>query len=106
VDLDPTLGAELRKTRPAIVISSDSVGILPIKLVVPVTEWKDSFAKNLWHIRIEPDSNNGLTKASALDILQIRGVDTSRFVTRLGEVDPVTLDEIGAAIVGVIEFDI
>nr|WP_310487775.1 type II toxin-antitoxin system PemK/MazF family toxin [Chamaesiphon sp. VAR_69_metabat_338] len=34
VNLDPTVGAEIQKTRPAIVISSDYIGKLPLKLVV------------------------------------------------------------------------
>ena len=37
VNLDPTVGAEIQKTRPAIVISSDYIGKLPLKLVVPIT---------------------------------------------------------------------
>ncbi len=41
LNLDPTIGAEIRKTRPVIVVNSDSIGILPIRLVAPLTEWKD-----------------------------------------------------------------
>ncbi|MDB9317343.1 type II toxin-antitoxin system PemK/MazF family toxin [Nodularia spumigena] len=33
VNFDPTVGAEIKKVRPAVVISSDSVGKLPIKLI-------------------------------------------------------------------------
>ncbi len=43
VNLDPTMGTEIRKTRPVVVINSDAVGTLPIRLVAPLTEWKDSF---------------------------------------------------------------
>ena len=52
VHFDPTIGAEIQKTRPAIVISSDAVGRLPIKLVAPITDWKDYYAANIWHVRI------------------------------------------------------
>ena len=38
VNFDPTIGSEIRKTRPAVVVSSDAVGRLPIKLVAPVTD--------------------------------------------------------------------
>ena len=38
VNLDPTVGAEIQKTRSAIVISFDYVGKLPLKLVVPITD--------------------------------------------------------------------
>lgn len=34
VNLEPTIGAEIRKTRPAVVVSSDFIGKLPLKLVV------------------------------------------------------------------------
>lgn len=38
VSLDPTVGSELRKTRPAVIVSSDGVGRLPLKVVVPQTD--------------------------------------------------------------------
>jgi mRNA interferase MazF len=41
VNFDPTLGTEIRKIRPAVVISSNNIGVLPIKLVAPITDWKD-----------------------------------------------------------------
>ena len=86
VNLDPTVGVEIRKARPVLVVSSDAIGILPIKLVAPLTEWKEYLAQNLWHIKIVPDSANGLMKPSAIDALQLRGVDTQRFMYRLGSV--------------------
>nr|WP_287685141.1 MULTISPECIES: type II toxin-antitoxin system PemK/MazF family toxin [unclassified Microcystis] len=60
---------------PTVVISSDSVGKLPIKLIAPITDWKTYFSANFWHLKIEPNSINGLNKASAIDTLQLRGVD-------------------------------
>src|SRR5437763_3484579 len=104
VSFDPTLGAEIKKTRPAIVLSSDAVGRLPIKLVAPVTDWKNHYASNLWHVRINPDSTNGLSKTSAIDTLQLRGMDTQRFVRKLGRVSPTILEEILLAVVAVIEY--
>lgn len=80
VNFDPTIGSEIKKTRPAIVISSDAVGKLPIKLIAPITDWKEYFADNLWHVKIEPDIQNGLSKISAVDALQLRGMDLQRFV--------------------------
>ena len=105
VNFDPTVGTELKKTRPAIVISSDAVGKLPIKLVAPITGWRDAFTDNLWHVRLDPDKRNGLSKVSAVDTLQIRGADTERFVSHLGSVSLKMLDEITAAIAAVIEYE-
>lgn len=104
VNLDPTVGAEIRKTRPIVVVSSDAIGALSIKLVAPLTEWKDYLAQNVWHVKITPDSTNGLEKISAVDALQLRGVDTQRFVHKLGRVSSIAMKSIVAAIAAVIEY--
>ena len=44
INLDPTVGAEIKKTRPAVVVSDDAIGVLPLKVIVPVTEWKERYA--------------------------------------------------------------
>ncbi|HKP12203.1 MAG TPA: type II toxin-antitoxin system PemK/MazF family toxin [Blastocatellia bacterium] len=104
VSFDPTIGAEIRKTRPAIVISSDAVGRLPVKLVAPLTDWKDHYASNIWHVRIDPNPQNGLTKPSAVDALQLRGMDQRRFVRKMGEVPADVLEEVVLAVAAVIEY--
>jgi len=106
VNFDPTIGAEIKKIRPAVVMSSDAVGKLPIKLIAPVTDWKPYFAENLWHVKIEPDMENNLTKVSATDALQLRGVDLQRFIRKLGIVSDATMLAISSAIVTVIEAEI
>lgn len=104
VNFDPTVGSEIRKRRPAVVVSSDAVGRLPVKLVAPVTDWKDYFAANAWHVRIVSDPLNGLSKVSAVDVLQMRGMDKQRFIRRMGTVTSSTMEEIVLAIAEVIEF--
>jgi mRNA interferase MazF len=106
VNFDPTIGAEIKKVRPAIVISSNAVGRLPIKLIAPITDWKPYFSQNFWHIKIAPDVENGLAKASAIDALQLRGVDVQRFLRKLGNVNDVVMSEIVVAISTVIEFEV
>jgi mRNA interferase MazF len=103
INLDPTVGAEIQKTRPAIVISSDYIGKLPLKLVVPITDWKASFASDLWHIRLDPTPQNGLTKPSAADVLQSRSLDTRRFIRKLGTLPDLDMQEMTKAIVAIIE---
>ena len=98
------MGREIQKTRPAVVVSSDAVGRLPIKLVAPLTDWKDYFAPNIWHVRIDPDNYNGLAKVSAVDALQLRGMDRQRFIRKLGQVSSTTLEEIVLAIAAIVEY--
>ncbi len=104
VSFDPTLGAEIKKTRPAVVVSSDSVGRLPIKLVAPITDWKNHYVANLWHVRLDPEPANGLVKASAVDALQLRGMDQQRFVRKLGQISDEQMEEITLAVAAVIEY--
>jgi mRNA interferase MazF len=87
-----------------VVVNSDAVGRLPIKLVAPLTDWKEYFAPNIWHARIDPDPSNGLIKVSAIDTLQLRGMDQQRFIRKLGQVSPMTMEEIVLAIAAIIEY--
>jgi len=64
----------------------------------------DPFERNLWHVKIEPSRWNGLSKTSALDALQVRGVDTRRFIRKLGRLTPMEMDDLAAAIAAVVEY--
>jgi len=103
-NFDPTVGAEIKKVRHAVIVSSDGVGKLPIKLIAPVTDWKEYYAGNIWHIKIEPDTTNSLTKASAVDVLQLRGMDVQRFIRKIGECSTEIMEEIAAAIAAIVEY--
>ena len=54
VNLDPTIGAEIKKTRPAAIVNDDAVGILPLKVIVPITEWRDRYTVAPWMVRLDP----------------------------------------------------
>lgn len=103
VNLDPTIGSEIQKTRPAVIVSSDLVGILPLKVIVPLTEWKDRYSNAAWMVRIDPDSQNGLSKSSAADGLQIRSVSAQRLVKRVGLLSPLQIAQIVQAVLNVLQ---
>lgn len=103
VNLDPTIGSEIKKARPAVVISSDIVGILPLKVIVPLTEWKDRYSSAPWMVRIDPDEHNGLSKPSAADALQIRSVSEQRLVKRLGSIPTLQVAQIVQAVLNVFQ---
>jgi mRNA interferase MazF len=50
VNLNPTVGREISKTRPAIIVNDDGIGILPLKVIVPVTDWKDRYSSRPWMV--------------------------------------------------------
>ncbi len=85
VDFAPTIGAEITKTRPAVIMSDDGIGVLPLKLVAPITTWQDHFSQASWIVAIEPDEQtNHLARKSAVDLLQLRCVSYLRFSKQLG----------------------
>jgi mRNA interferase MazF len=84
VNLNPTVGTEISKTRPCVIVNDDAIGILPLKVIVPITDWKDSFAARAWMVRLEPNAESNLAKISAVDTFQIRSVSEDRLVRRLG----------------------
>jgi mRNA interferase MazF len=98
INFDPATGAEIRKLRPAIVISLDSIGRLPLRLVVPITDWKDRYSGFPWFTRLPAHPRNGLSKDSGADSFQVKSVSLFRFDRRLGSVTKSQIDEISTAI--------
>lgn len=82
INLDPTVGAEIKKNRPALIVNHDSLGKLPLRIIVPVTEWKEKFSIAPWMIKITPNSENGLAKTSSFDCFQVRSVSQERFIKK------------------------
>ena len=103
VSLDPTIGSKIRKTRPAVIVSCDLVGILPLKVIVPFTEWKNRYAQVPWMVKINPGEQNGLSKPSAADALQIRSVSQQRLIQKARTLSPAQVVEIVQAIMTVLQ---
>ncbi|MDR3694336.1 type II toxin-antitoxin system PemK/MazF family toxin [Mucilaginibacter sp.] len=102
IDLDPTVGAEIKKTRPVVVINDDAVGKLPLKIIVPLTDWKEHYALTVWMIKVDLDKYNNLTKTSAADCFQIRSVSQDRFIKKPGSINQVQLTLIQDALASVL----
>jgi mRNA interferase MazF len=98
VRFDPAVAAEIRKVRPAVVISMDSVGRLPLKVVVPITDSKAAFASFAWFVYLPSTPDNGLNKDSGADAFQVKSVSETRFFDKLGELTASQLDDIAAAV--------
>ena len=88
VNLDPTIGSEIRKTRPCVNIGDDAIGILPLKLVAPLTDLKEQYHRVPWMVILIPDAVNNLAKPSALDLFQVRCLSEERLVRKIGEITP------------------
>ena len=84
VQLDPTRGSEIRKTRPCLVVSPDELNHhLRTVIVAPMTTGGHAYP---WRVQCRFQSRIGFV---AID--QLRTVDTERLVRRLGRLAPNSL---------------
>ncbi len=86
VSLNPTKGKEINKTRPCVVISPNEMAALSTVLVAPMTTKGFDFP---CRIKCKFKNKNGLI---LLD--QIRAVDKTRFIKKLGSIDENTQIEL------------
>lgn len=98
ITLDPTIGHEIRKSRPCLVVQND-VGnkYSPMTIVVPI-EGAEHVPK-LYPINVFiPKGDGGLAKDSVARCNQIRCVDEERFGKVYGVVSPATMQKVERAI--------
>jgi mRNA interferase MazF len=97
VTFDPTMGAEIQKTRPALVVQNDIANRhSPITIVAAITS---QFDEPLYptEVLIQPPEG-GVTIPSVVLLNQIRSIDKRRLVRRLGILTPATMEWVDRAI--------
>lgn len=97
-DLNPTIGAEIQKKRPVIIVSDDRLGKLPLKVIVPITDWKSHYSVASWIVKIEPQNSIGLIKTSSADCFQVRSLSQERLIKKLGYIENDILTDIKEAL--------
>jgi len=97
-NLDQTIGDEIKKKRPVIILNRQLPVGLDLCIVVPVTSWKPEFDRISWLVKIEPDSNNCLDSISIANSFQIRTISTHRLIIKLGTINDETLFEIAESV--------
>ena len=98
VNFDPSVGAEQTKLRPAVVVNVPEVGRLPLRIVVPLTDWKPRYVKHVWFVYVPRTVENGLLKNSGADTFQVKSLSLRRFGERIGTMTAEQMDDIAAAI--------
>lgn len=97
VNLDPTIGHEIKKSRPAVIIQNDLGNrYSPITIIAPIT------SKNIEKIYpievLLTKRNSGLGKDSKVLLNQIRAIDKLRLIKKLGRADSETMSKIDNSI--------
>ena len=92
VNLDPTTGSEVRKTRPCIIVSPDAMNNwIKTIIVAPMTSSNKAYVSRV------PVEFNGVKGQVMLD--QIRTIDKQRLVKKLGEVNSVEAKQISNSLI-------
>ena len=98
VNLDPTLGAEIRKTRPALVLQND-IGnkFSPVTIVAAISS---KFDEPLYptEVLISAKALTGLAVDSVVLLNQIRTIDKKRLVKQLGTLSAAKVEEVNQAL--------
>lgn len=97
VNFDPTIGSEIRKTRPAMIIQNDIANEhSPITIVAAITsKFDDTFYPT--EILISA-GEAGLKQDSVVLLNQIRSIDKRRLAKKMGKTRETTLKKVDAAI--------
>ena len=98
VNLDPTIGDEIKKRRPVIILNGGHDKHLKVAIVAPVTAWSPYWDENPFFVTLEPNSENGLSKKSSVDCFQIRAISHNRFVEKIGNISNAEINLIKTSI--------
>ncbi len=93
VNFDPTIGSEIKKTRPALIIQNDvSNEFSPITIVAAITSKYD---EKLYPTEVLiPANEAGLTQDSVVLLNQIRSIDRQRLIKRIGKLDDIKIKRV------------
>lgn len=95
IELDPTIGSEIKKTRPCVIVSPDEMNCLKTVLIAPMTT-KGFHAPS----RVELQFQN---KTGLVLLDQLRSVDKSKLVKKPGTLDTKTQKIISSTLVNIFE---
>lgn len=105
VNLEPTIGDEIKKKRPVVILNAGLEKHLELAIVVPITGRKPHFVSNPFFVPLEPSPANGLDKASMIDCFQIRAISHKRVVKKVGTVSGSDLSRIKKSIALILDIE-
>lgn len=97
VNFDPTIGAEIKKTRPALIVQNDVSN--EHSLITIVAAITSKFDDELYPTEILiPADEAGLSADSVVLLNQIRSIDKQRLIKRLGAIKQEIIEQVDQAI--------
>ncbi|WP_176453206.1 type II toxin-antitoxin system PemK/MazF family toxin [Pseudanabaena sp. SR411] len=103
VSFDPSIGTEIRKTRPAVIISGTAFNQRSKVTVLPITSANPSDRLLPVIVPLVPSITNGLSSNCFVVCVDPMTFDKRRLIQCLGQVDPNQLEEIQQILVRYLE---
>ena len=102
VNLDPTIGVEIQKTRPCLIVSPDEMNSnVQTVIVAPLTT---NFRNIPSRIKIESSASNGLSETSYVALDQIKTIDKMRCKKKIGVISDVEAMKVADLLVEIFQF--
>ncbi|MDE7385828.1 MAG: type II toxin-antitoxin system PemK/MazF family toxin [Muribaculaceae bacterium] len=102
VNLDPTIGAEMKKTRPCLIVSPDEMNdYVSTVIIVPLTSRERSLPTR---VLIKASNQSGLKNDSYAAIDQLKTIDKSRLISLIGEISETEKHEITNVLIEMFDY--
>jgi mRNA interferase MazF len=105
VNFDPSIGTEIRKTRPAIIVSGTLFNQRRKVTVLPITSSSPDSKLLPVVVALEPDPNNGLTTDSFIVCIDPMTFDKQRLVRQLGILNSDKIRQVQSILRSYLELD-
>lgn len=97
VSFDPTIGSEIKKTRPALILQNDIANRHSAVTIVAALSSQFDEPAYPTEVHVEPPEG-GLKKQSVVLLNQVRTIDKQRLVVKLGTLKPETMGRVDRAL--------
>jgi mRNA interferase MazF len=96
VKLDPTIGAEIQKTRSCLILQSDTMNQYgQLTIAIP---FRPGIKRAPYVVNVSASSSNGLDQDRFLDVAQIRSIDGQRVLGLVGTLEDIYWQQIQQAL--------
>jgi mRNA interferase MazF len=103
VQPDPSIGREIQKARPCVIVSTNVFNVnAGLSVVCPITEGKN-LVPDIIHIAV-PRGEAGLTKDSIVLCDQVKAVDQARLMKKMGNLSADPMQKIDKGLKAILGF--
>jgi mRNA interferase MazF len=102
VNLDPTIGIEMKKTRPCLIVSPDEMNRnVQTVIVAPLTTRYRNIPSR---VKIEANNSNGLSNTSYVALDQIKTIDKLRCGVKMGSISDTEAIQVSDLLVEIFQY--